>query len=49
MINPKRPPYIELKDWIKMSWKEKDYIQLLSERRRTKDEIKRILYITTDA
>jgi hypothetical protein len=48
-MNPKRPPYISMDNWYNMSRKEKDYIQLLSEKKRTKDEIKRKLYIATDS
>ena len=48
MIEPKRPDYITIDNWAKMSRKERDYIILLTERKRTKEEIKRKLYITTD-
>lgn len=48
MLEPKRPDYISMDNRWKMSWKEKDYVQLLSENKWTKDEIKRKLYISTD-
>lgn len=43
-----RPSYISKENWDKMSWKEKDYIRLIQQGKRTKKQIKRILYITTD-
>jgi len=48
-MNPKRPPYISMDNRYNMSRKEKDYIQLLSEKKRTQEEIKRKLYISTDS
>lgn len=48
MKNPQRPDYITEENRNKMSRKEKDYIQLLREKRWTKEEIMRKLYITTD-
>jgi PHD/YefM family antitoxin component YafN of YafNO toxin-antitoxin module len=43
-----RPHYISEENWQKMSWKERDYVGLLMERKYSKADIKRKLYITTD-
>lgn len=44
-----RPDYIDEKTWNGMSWKEQDLVILLREKRYTKDQIKRALYIITDS
>lgn len=43
-----RPDYITKENRNKMTWKEQDYIFLLQQRKRTKKEIMRKLYITTN-
>ena len=50
MINMynKRPKYISMDNRYNMSWKEQDYVLLIAENKRTKDQIKRKLYIKTD-
>ena len=44
----KRPFYIDKEIWDDMKWKEQDFIIFLREKRYTKEQIKRNLYITSD-
>lgn len=44
----KRPAYIKESVWDTMSWKEQDFVIFCREKQRTKNQIKRKLYITTD-
>jgi len=43
-----RPFYISKETWKWLTWKEQDFIVFLREKRYTKDQIKRRLYITTE-
>lgn len=43
-----RPFYVSKPVWDTLSWKEQDFIILLNERRHTKAQIMRKLYITTN-
>ena len=44
----KKPFYISDYTWKNLSWKEQDFIVLLKERKYTKSQIKRKLYLTTE-
>lgn len=44
-----RPAYVPRPVWDTLSWKEQDLLEMLSARKFTKPEIKRRLYITTEA
>jgi hypothetical protein len=44
----KKPFYISQQTWEKLSFKEQDFIIFLKERRFTKSQIMRKLYINTD-
>lgn len=43
-----KPIYITQETWNNLKWKEQDFIIFLREKRFTKRQIKRKLYITTD-